>query len=110
MLRAVLPHHSYLQYTATPQAMLLLAQTDFLNPNFAELVTPGDAYTGGKAFFQGDPGLIVDIPPSQVPTPTRPLSSPPKTLLEAFRCFLLVAAHHSLTRQRGQNPRTETDR
>ena len=105
MLRAVLPHHSYLQYTATPQAMLLLAQTDFLNPNFAELVTPGDAYTGGKAFFKGDPGLIVDIPPSQVPTPTRPLSSPPKTLLEAFRSFLLVAAHHSLTRQRGQKPK-----
>lgn len=105
MLRAVLPHHSYLQYTATPQAMLLLAQTDFLNPNFAELVTPGDAYTGGKAFFQGDPGLIVDIPPAQVPTPARPLSSPPKTLIEAFRSFLLVAAHHSLTRQRGPKPK-----
>jgi len=104
-LRAVLPHHSYLQYTATPQAMLLLAQTDFLNPNFAELVTPGDAYTGGIAFFKGDPGLIVDIPLAQVPTPTRPLASPPKTLLEAFRLFLLAAAHHSLTRQRGPKPK-----
>lgn len=105
MLRAVLPHHSYLQYTATPQAMLLLAQTDFLNPNFAELVTPGEAYTGGKAFFGGDSGLIVEIPPAQVPTPARHLSSPPKTLLEAFRSFLLVAAHHSLTRQRGPKPK-----
>lgn len=105
MLRAVLPHHSYLQYTATPQAMLLLAQTDFLNPNFAELVTPGSAYTGGKAFFGRDPGLIVEIPPSQVPTTNRPLSSPPKTLLEAFRSFLLVAAHHSLTRQRSPKPK-----
>ncbi|CAJ3567709.1 Z1 domain [Burkholderia pseudomallei] len=104
-LRAVLPHHSYLQYTATPQAMLLLAQTDFLNPNFAELVTPGEAYTGGIAFFKGAPGLIVEIPPAQVPTPTRPLTGPPKTLLEAFRSFLLVAAHHSLTRQRGPKPK-----
>ncbi|WP_126284938.1 Z1 domain-containing protein [Burkholderia stagnalis] len=104
-LRAVLPHHSYLQYTATPQAMLLLAQTDFLNPNFAELVTPGNAYTGGIAFFKGAPGLIVDIPLAQVPTPTRILTSPPKTLLEAFRSFLLVAAHHSLTRQRGPKPK-----
>ena len=104
-LRSVLPHHSYLQYTATPQAMLLLAQTDFLNPNFAELVTPGDAYTGGIAFFKGDPGLIVDIPPAQVPTPTRALTSPPKTLLDALRSFLLVAAHHSLTRQRGPKPK-----
>jgi hypothetical protein len=104
-LRAVLPHHSYLQYTATPQAMLLLAQTDYLNPNFAELVTPGDAYTGGIAFFKGDPDLIVDIPAAQVPTPTRALTSPPKTLLAAFRSFLLVAAHHSLTRQRGPKPK-----
>lgn len=100
-LRAVLPHHSYLQYTATPQAMLLLAQADFLNPNFAELVTPGAAYTGGIAFFRGDPELIVDIPPAQVPTPARPLTTPPRTLLESFRSFLLVAAHHSLTRERG---------
>ncbi len=105
MLRAVLPHHSYLQYTATPQAMLLLAQTDFLNPTFAELVTPGDAYTGGVAFFGGVPGLVVDIPTAQVPTLARPLLSPPKTLLEAFRSFLLVAAHHSLTRQRGPRPK-----
>ncbi|MBR7970634.1 Z1 domain-containing protein [Burkholderia cenocepacia] len=104
-LRAVLPHHSYLQYTATPQAMLLLAQTDFLNPNFAELVTPGDSYTGGIAFFKGDHRLIVDIPPAQVPTPARALTTPPKTLLEAFRSFLLVAAHHSLTRQRGPKPK-----
>lgn len=101
-LRDVLPHHSYLQYTATPQAMLLLAQTDFLNPNFAELVTPGDAYTGGIAFFKGNPELIVDIPSAQVPTNTRPLTGPPKTLLHALRFFLLAAAHHSLTRQRGQ--------
>lgn len=100
-LRAELPHHSYLQYTATPQAMLLLAQTDFLNPNFAELVTPGGAYTGGIAFFQGDPELIVEIPPAQVPTPAQPLATPPKTLLESFRSFLLVASHHSLTRERG---------
>ncbi|CAE6705922.1 hypothetical protein G2912_01055 [Paraburkholderia aspalathi] len=100
-LRAVLPHHSYLQYTATPQANLLLAQTDFLNPDFAELVTPGHAYTGGKAFFLGDRNLIVDIPSRQVPTPAQPLTSPPKTLLEALRSFLLVAAHHSLTREKG---------
>ena len=85
--------------------MLLLAQTDYLNPNFAELVTPGGAYTGGIAFFKGSPGLIVDIPAVQVPTPARVLTSPPKTLLEAFRSFLLVAAHHSLTRERGPKPK-----
>ena len=104
-LRAVLPHHSYLQYTATPQAMLLLAQTDYLNPNFAELVTPGDAYTGGKAFFKGPLKLVENIPAQQVATPTRALTGPPPTLLEALRSFLLVAAQHSLTRQRGPKPK-----
>lgn len=100
-LRAALPHHSYLQYTATPQANLLLAQTDFLNPDFAELVTPGDAYTGGRAFFLGAPELIADIPAREVPTPRNVVSSPPKSLLRALRCFLLVAAQHSLTREKG---------
>ncbi|OSZ73147.1 hypothetical protein CAP37_15935 [Hydrogenophaga sp. IBVHS1] len=99
-LRDVLPHHSYLQYTATPQANLLLAQTDLLNPSFSELVTPGDAYTGGYAFFKGAAGLTVDIPPGDVPTAQTPLKSPPKSLLSALRCFLLVAAQHALTRDR----------
>lgn len=99
-LRDVLPHHSYLQYTATPQANLLLAQTDLLNPSFSELVTPGDAYTGGHAFFKGTAELTIDIPPGDVPTPQTPLKSPPKSLLSALRYFLLVAAQHALTRDR----------
>lgn len=100
-LRDVLPHHSYLQYTATPQANLLLAQTDLLNPSFSELVTPGDAYTGGHAFFKGPPGLVEEIPVGDVPTPQAPLKTPPKSLLKALRYFLLVAAQHSLTRKKG---------
>lgn len=100
-LRDVLPHHSYLQYTATPQANLLLAQTDLLNASFAELVTPGDAYTGGHVFFKSTPGLIEDIPVADVPTPRMPLKTPPKSLLKALRYFLLVASHHSLTRKKG---------
>jgi hypothetical protein len=100
-LRNALPHHSYLQYTATPQANLLLAQTDLLNASFSELVTPGEAYTGGHAFFKGPAGLIENIPPGDVPAPGAPLKSPPKSLLKALRCFLLVAAQHSLTRKKG---------
>ncbi|MDN3575658.1 Z1 domain-containing protein [Chitinimonas viridis] len=100
-LRAVLPHHSYLQYTATPQANLLLVQTDFLNPNFAELVTPGESYTGGTAFFIDNADLIVEIPTKQVPSKTNNVVSPPKSLLQALRYFLLAAAHHSLTREKG---------
>ena len=98
-LRAVLPHHSYLQYTATPQANLLLAQTDLLNASFAELVTPGSAYAGGKDFFGKEASLIKEISPQEVPGPQNVLSASPKSLLSALRYFLLVSAHHALTRE-----------
>ena len=100
-LREVLPHHSYLQYTATPQANLLLAQTDFLNPDFAELVTPGGAYTGGRAFFLGARDLIAEIPVREVPSSNNLVTSPPKSLLKSLRYFLLAAAQHSLAREKG---------
>jgi len=100
-LRKALPHHSYLQYTATPQANLLLAQADLLNASFAELVTPGPSYAGGKAFFKENLGVIADIPARDVPSATNLLKSPPKTLLKALRYFLLVSAQHSVTRIQG---------
>lgn len=100
VVRDIVPHHSYLQYTATPQANLLLAQTDLLNPSFAELVTPGDAYTGGKAFFKENPDLVIEIPSKEVPGPNNVVSASPKTLLKALRYFLLVAAHHAITREK----------
>jgi hypothetical protein len=102
-VRNALPHHSYLQYTATPQANLLLAQADLLNPEFSELVTPGSAYTGGKAFFKENAGLVKVIPTNQVPSATVRLTAAPKTLLQAFRTFLLAAAHHQLTRTVGKD-------
>lgn len=99
-LRNVLPHHSYLQYTATPQANLLLAQTDLLNASFAELVTPGEAYTGGKEFFSGAKPLVNEIPASEVPGPNNVITASPRTLLSAMRYFLLTCAHHALTREK----------
>lgn len=102
-VRNALPHHSYLQYTATPQANLLLAQADLLSPEFSELVTPGDAYTGGKAFFKQNADLVKVIPTAQVPSATVRLTGAPKTLLQAFRTFLLAAAHHQLTRTMGKD-------
>lgn len=103
VVRDQLPHHSYLQYTATPQANLLLAQTDLLNPSFAELVTPGSAYTGGLDFFKGGQPLIVDIPAQEVPGKTTVVNSAPKSLLSALRYYLLVCAQHAITKVRGKD-------
>ena len=47
-LRQELPSHTYLQYTATPQAPLLVSIIDSLSPNFVQVLEPGDAYVGGR--------------------------------------------------------------
>lgn len=102
-VRDAIPHHSYLQYTATPQANLLLSRTDLLDPSFAELVTPGAAYTGGKSFFKKPQNFLVEIPAAEVPTRTNPLAASPKTLISALRFFLLSASHHAITQVRGKD-------
>ncbi len=91
-LRAALPHHSFLQYTATPQAPLLINLIDVLSPNFAELLSPGVSYTGGKTFFEKDFRLVKTIPLREMPTKQNPLTAPPKSLLEALRIYFIGAA------------------
>jgi hypothetical protein len=100
-LKAVIPHHTYLQYTATPQANLLIAVADLLSPSFAELVSPGDGYVGGRDFFSEDKRLCFEIPPQQVPTVQNPLTEAPQSLQQALQLFILGAAHHSVARGRG---------
>lgn len=100
-LKAALPHHTYLQYTATPQANLLIAVADVLSPSFAELVSPGDGYVGGKDFFSESKPLCFEIPAAQVPTVQNPLTEAPQTLQQALQLFVLGAAHHSVTRGKG---------
>lgn len=91
-VRATLPHHTYLQYTATPQAPLLIALDDMLSPAFAELVRPGDGYTGGQTFFGVDanPALVHAIPISDLDHPDS--EEPPEQLLTAMRVFFVGAA------------------
>jgi hypothetical protein len=91
-LRQLLPHHSYLQYTATPQAPLLINLADVLSPDFTEVLTPGSGYTGGKKFFINNPLLIQTIPFEEIPTEENPLIEPPETLLEAMMLFYLGVA------------------
>ena len=88
-LRAYFPHHTFLQYTATPQAPLLINLIDVLSPNFAKVLTPGAEYTGGKAFFHDESNRICTIPDNEIPTKESPLDAPPESLLEAMRIFFL---------------------
>lgn len=88
-LRQVLPKHTYLQYTATPQAPLLISIIDSLSPNFVEVLDPGQAYVGGSDFFGRNNTYVRVIPPQDVPTNTNPLTAPPDSLLDALRVFMV---------------------
>lgn len=91
-LRRLLPHHTFLQYTATPQALLLINLIDVLSPGFAAVLTPGTNYAGGKEFFEGDFRLIQRIPGDEIPSKDYELHEPPDSLLEALKIFFIGAA------------------
>jgi hypothetical protein len=91
-LRDCLPHHTFLQYTATPQAPLLLNIIDSLSPRFAEVLTPGPEYVGGKDFFLAESSKLVrEIPSDELPGPTA-ADRAPESLLSALRLFFVGAA------------------
>lgn len=99
-LRDALPHHSYLQYTATPQAPLLINIIDVLSPRFAEVLTPGPDYVGGKHFFRDHPELVEIIPADELANAAP--GEPPESLKEAMRIFFVgVAAGYLRDEGRG---------
>lgn len=95
-VRELLPRHTYLQYTATPQAPLLISIADMLSPDFSEVIRPGKGYTGGRAFFVDRTDLVRTIPPNETPEAVGESVAPPESLLEALRIYFLgVAAAHA---------------
>lgn len=108
-LRQNLPHHAYLQYTATPQAPLLINIIDVLSPRFAELLTPGGDYVGGETFFEESSNLVCVIPAAEIPSRSNVLQNVPPSFLVALRLFFLgVAAGFALghDQQRGRRNRS----
>ena len=90
-LKDVLPHHSYVQYTATPQANLLISLDDKLTPEFAELLTPGAGYVGGSILFKAHGDYAATIPDTEASATFATSTGPPATLVKALRVFLLGA-------------------
>lgn len=92
-LRDVLPRHSFLQYTATPQAPLLITIIDALSPDFVELLTPGAEYVGGKDFFGDSSSKCVrTIPNAEISSPGNTVMDTPPSLIEAMQIFFLGVA------------------
>lgn len=72
-MRSKLPGNSYIQYTATPQANILITTMDLLSPKSHTLLIPGEDYVGGKKFFGLEPNgdlfngkLAIQIPANEV--------------------------------------------
>ena len=99
-MRAVLPGNTYIQYTATPQANILISMQDLLSPKSHTLLTPGEGYIGGKLYFgkgtNGDlynGGLIKTIPCDQVFHNKRnKLKKAPQSLKDAVMLHILAVA------------------
>lgn len=91
-LRACCPSHTFVQYTATPQAPLLINLIDVLSPEFAEVISPGSSYLGGREFFFQHPELVEGIPASELPVRGQPIAEPPNSLLDAIRIYFLGVA------------------
>lgn len=93
-LRNTFPLHSYVLYTATPQAPLLISRIDTLSPDFGTVLTPGEQYVGGQDFFNpdGQSRYVETILASEVPDPLTPPTEPPKSLVSALREFFVGVA------------------
>ena len=95
-LKEIIPHHTFIQYTATPQAPLFINIMDNLSPNFIQLLTPGDKYTGGYIFFREHPHLVKPIPYSEIYSDDNQFQEVPDSLKDAMRIFFLgVSSGHS---------------
>lgn len=100
-IRAALESHTLLQYTATPQAPLLVSIADEISPEFVCTLTPGDGYTGGKFFFvDNHDDFVRHIPTDDLAVIDSESDLPPASLLLAFSTYILGCA---VARERGEH-------
>ena len=95
-LRRFFEKNTYLQVTATPQALFLQTPTHDFRPNFTVLSHPGSDYVGGEEFFGDQSELVREfnlrdieaLAPGSSPTPGREI---PRSLRRALDTFMVGA-------------------
>lgn len=106
-LREFFEKNTYLQVTATPQALFLQTPGHDFRPTFTVLSHPGSDYIGGEEFFGDNSNLVREfdlndisvLAPGPQPTPTLTI---PKSLLRALDTFM-VGATFKRTNEVDQN-------
>jgi len=91
-VQTTLPHHTFLQYTATPQANLLINLIDALSPEAVVVLQPGPNYVGGADIFVPGSPYVRIIPPNEIPSQNNPFDDPPDSLQEAMLLFFVGVA------------------
>ena len=106
-LRAVFNFHSFLGYTATPNANLLTNTLNFLSPSFSQILQPGSNYTGLEFFFSQQ--SYIDKYISPIEENIRDLEDSnerPKSLEDAFMHFVVTVACGYITGHDEENNRS----
>jgi hypothetical protein len=106
-LRGFFDKNTYLQVTATPQALFLQTLGHDFRPKFTALSHPGSGYVGGDDFFGENSNLVREfdlqdiavLAPGPQPTPTLTF---PNSLLKALDTFMLGATFKR-TKEADQN-------
>lgn len=106
-VRAFFERNTYLQVTATPQALFLQSPGHSFRPKFTVLSHPGHDYVGGEDFFADESKLVKEfdlqditvIAPGSQPSPRLEI---PNSLLRALDTFM-VGATYKRTRDADQN-------
>lgn len=102
--RNYFPVNTYLQVTATPQALFLQRPDHRYRPSFTVVTEPGSSYVGGEAFFGSgasrllrivDLNEVTQLKASNQPKPTGTL---PNGLKRALYSFLVGAASKIIER------------
>lgn len=97
-IRAFFDKNTYLQVTATPQALFLQEGDHAFRPKFTVLSHPGADYVGGDAFFSIGSPLVKEFPLQEIaalapgPQPA-PTTTMPPSLLRALDTFMIGATY-----------------
>lgn len=104
-LRSFFHKNTYLQVTATPQALFLQDPAHPFRPKFTVLSEPGSGYVGGNDFFGDLSNLVTEFPLDDIAALSggnQPSASlqPPASLLRALDTFMVGATY-----KRALNPK-----
>lgn len=101
--RAFFPVNTYLQVTATPQALFLQRPDHKYRPSFTILSEPGPGYVGGDSFFGDDSRILRDVDIQEVNllrvgNQPNPRGRIPTGLRQALCSFLVAATARVIQR------------